>query len=253
MMRSSWKYLLLGAVVMVALSSAVPQADAQWWGCCRPAAWGCCYTPCYTTCYTPCYTACDPCGGWYLGWRPGPVRRLVFGRYKWYWGGCGWSCCSAYSCCEGTPAPCCGATATPAPAQGAQPTPAKKPVVEPQAAPTEPAPPVPAAPSVPATPGALPPPTTDITPDNSGVLTVWVPYDAKVTINGLATKSVGSRRQYISHGLKPGLSYTYVVKAELRVGDQVLEDTKTVTLTAGKQTAVAFGFNATGEQVAAAN
>jgi uncharacterized protein (TIGR03000 family) len=79
-----------------------------------------------------------------------------------------------------------------------------------------------------------------------------VPYDAKVTINGLATKSVGSRRQYISHGLKPGMTYTYVVKAELKVGDQLLEDTQVVTLTAGKITAVAFGFNAAAaEQVAA--
>ena len=43
MNRTSWKCLLIGAVVAVALSSAAPQADAQWWGCYRPAAWGCCY------------------------------------------------------------------------------------------------------------------------------------------------------------------------------------------------------------------
>ena len=47
------------------------------------------------------------------------------------------------------------------------------------------------------------------------MLTVWVPYDAKVTVNGLETHSTGSRRQFVSFGLKPGLSYKYVVKAQV--------------------------------------
>ena len=52
MSRTSWKCLLIGAVVAIALWSVAPQADAQWWGCCRPAAWGCGYTPCYSSCYS---------------------------------------------------------------------------------------------------------------------------------------------------------------------------------------------------------
>ena len=44
MNRTSWKCLLIGAVVVVALFSVVPQADAQWWGYYRPAACGGCYT-----------------------------------------------------------------------------------------------------------------------------------------------------------------------------------------------------------------
>ena len=36
-------------------------------------------------------------------------------------------------------------------------------------------------------PAAPTPTTSSPTPENSGVVTVWVPYDAKVTINGLAT------------------------------------------------------------------
>ena len=39
---------------------------------------------CYSACYSPCYDSC----GLYLGWRPGPIRRLLFGPYRWYWGGC---------------------------------------------------------------------------------------------------------------------------------------------------------------------
>ena len=50
----------------------------------------------------------------------------------------------------------------------------------------------------------------------SGLLTVWVPYDAKVTINGLLTKSTGSKRHFVSYGLRPGYTYKYEVKAETR-------------------------------------
>ena len=60
-----------------------------------------------------------------------------------------------------------------------------------------------------------PPKTSAISAEESGVLTVWVPYDAKVTVNGLETKSTGSRRQFVSYGLKPGFSYKYVVRAEV--------------------------------------
>ena len=243
MFRLNWKSLLIGVVVVVAFSSMVQQADAQWWGYYRTVGWGCCYspcyTPCYTTCYTPCYSpcytvSCDPCcydGGWYLGWRPGPIRRLLFGRYRWYWGGYAYP---AYSCCY-TPG-CCTDAATPT--DQPSPTPAQKPIIaEPPATPmpTEPAP----APGNDLPP--LEPQTTSA--DTSGVLTVWVPYGAEVTINGLKTTSKGSRRQFISHGLKPGFSYKYVVKATLVRDGQLLEDTRTVALTAGEITAVAFGFN----------
>lgn len=251
MIRANWKCLLIGAVVAIAISSVAPKAEAQWWGCYRPAAtWGCgyasCYTPCYTSCYSPCYSvSCyDNCcygNGWYRGWRPGPIRRLLLGRYRWYWGYGGGYCCPTYGCCY-TDVSACGSVA-PAPAQA--PTPAQKPVVDPNAMPAEPAP----------APGDVPAPapqTNTTSADTSGVLTVWVPYNATVTINGLETTSSGSRRQFISHGLKPGFSYKYVVKAELIRDGQLLEDTRTVTLTAGKITAVAFGFNTTpAEQVAA--
>lgn len=84
------------------------------------------------------------------------------------------------------------------------------------------------------------------------MLTVSVPYDAKVTVNGRLTKATGSRRQFISFGLQPGLSYKYVVKAEVVRDGQTVEDTRTVSLTAGQIESVAFGFNLTPpEQVAA--
>lgn len=241
MNRTGWKYLLVGAVVVFALWATAPQADAYWWGCCRPV--GYCYSPCYTSyCGTGCYD-----GGWYLGYRRGPIRRLLLGPCRWYWNGCGYSYTSCYSSCGYggcTTCDSCTSNAT-MPAQPGQPTPAKKPVPEPPAAmPTEPAP-------APAQP--LPTPKTSATSaDTSGILTVWVPFNAKVTINGLATKSTGSRREFVSHGLKPGMNYKYVVKAQVVRDGKMLEDTQTVTLTAGQIEAVAFGFNTQPtEQVAA--
>jgi uncharacterized protein (TIGR03000 family) len=78
-------------------------------------------------------------------------------------------------------------------------------------------------------------------PETSGVVTVWLPYDAKVTVNGLATRSVGSHRQFVSYGLKPGFSYKYEIHAEAVSNGKIVEDNRTVTLTAGETVSVAFG------------
>ena len=228
----NWKPLLIGAVVVVTLTAGVSQADACWrcgWtvpGCCGYTAY---YSPCYTSSYT---VGCDPCYsggyGWYVGYRPGPIRRLLFGPYRWYAGYTGYSS----SCCF---EPCCtAATVAPAAAGQGVPTEAQKPVLEGE--PDAPAPDV-------AEPPADSAPSTFHTPKNSGLLTIYVPYDAKITVNGLATSSEGSRRQYVSYGLKPGFSYKYEVRAEVVRDGQLVEDVRTVTLTAGDRQMVTFGFN----------
>jgi uncharacterized protein (TIGR03000 family) len=272
MNRTSWKCLLVGLVVAVAVFVATPQADARWWGYCGPCNWGCtygcyspcysCYTPCYS-CYSPCYSSCSSCcygSDWYLGVRPGPVRRAVFGPYRWYRGcgyGCGYGCGCSYGCgygCYGcgtvVGSPCCTdgtVVGDVTPGTGQYPTPAKKPVAPQMALPPEPGPGGPNENPPPPTP----PKTSATSAGNSGVLTVWVPYDAKVTVNGLLTRSTGSRRQFVSYGLRDGLTYRYVVKAEVVRNGQIVEDTRTVSLTAGQITAVAFGFNTTpAEQMA---
>ena len=87
------------------------------------------------------------------------------------------------------------------------------------------------------------PDSTSANPNTSGLLTIWVPADAKVTVNGMLTKSAGSRRQYVSYGLNPGFSYKYEIVAEIvRDGKSVVEN-RTVVLQGGSRTSVAFGFN----------
>lgn len=259
MIRASWKYLVVGLVLVLMLTLVTSQANARWWGCYGWGGWGwngwggcaysCYYSPCVSTC-------CD--SGCYLGLRPGPIRRWVFGPYKWYGRGYSYGCCTDV-CSYGCDVGCCNGAPTTGTHQPAQSAPASK---EPTPAPPNPAAPLspgmetgpaPAVPSTPVPPPAYTPPKTGATSaDESGVLTVWVPYDAKVTVNGLATKSTGSRRQFVSYGLKPGLSYKYVVKAQVVRDGRIVEDTQTVILTAGQVTAVAFGFNASPEQVASA-
>lgn len=82
------------------------------------------------------------------------------------------------------------------------------------------------------------------TSGNRGFLTVWVPYDAKVTVNGAPTKSIGSQRQYFCSGLRPGLTYEFEVRAEVVREGKIVSERKTVSLTAGERGHVAFRFNA---------
>jgi uncharacterized protein (TIGR03000 family) len=243
MTKQIWKKLLFGTVVVATLLITVESANAGW-GYYR--AWSCGYASCCDPYYTSYYRLCS-----------------------WPYGGCG-SCSSCYSCsyptyscCGYTASSCCGATSTTAaPSSPMQPTPAKKPVTEtptlaPPVVPPEPGATTPSKPEIepaPAIPPTTEPKTSSApTPETSGVVTVWVPYDAKVTINGLATRSVGSRRQFVSFGLKPGFSYKFDIHAEVVRDGKLLEDNKTITLTAGATTAVAFGLNTTPAEAVAAN
>jgi uncharacterized protein (TIGR03000 family) len=113
-------------------------------------------------------------------------------------------------------------------------------------------------------PPAEAPPSTSNIRENSGLLTIYVPYDAKIEVNGLPTRSEGSRRQYVSYGLKPGFSYKYVIRAEATVRvkqdpddanspmiDRLVQEKLEVVLTAGDRQMVTFGFNPTPTQAVA--
>jgi uncharacterized protein (TIGR03000 family) len=79
-------------------------------------------------------------------------------------------------------------------------------------------------------------------PADSGLLTIQVPAEATVFVNGLKTKSTGANRSYVSHGLKPGFSYKYEVRAVVTRGKTQVEDSKVVYLTAGATEGIAFDF-----------
>lgn len=114
----------------------------------------------------------------------------------------------------------------------------------PQYQPAAPAAPAPA--PAPAPGGELPGPGANTSYRTSeAYLSVQVPADAKVFVNGLATSSKGDRRQYVSRGLADGYSYTYEVRAEVVRDGRTVEETKTVYVRAGETSQLAFNLQPT--------
>jgi uncharacterized protein (TIGR03000 family) len=85
----------------------------------------------------------------------------------------------------------------------------------------------------------------EVTPTSAdATLTLSVPAEAKVFVNGVATRSMGANRRYVSRGLEQGNRYTYEVRAEVVRGGQTVQETQTVQLEAGKAAALAFKLDA---------
>jgi uncharacterized protein (TIGR03000 family) len=247
MLRPNWKSAIVGAVLVGALAAGPSQADAQgwWWG-----GWGyyspaCCYTPCYSDYYTPYYsvgygTYWDT-GGWYVGLRPGPIRRFLFGPYRWYYSpGASYAspwvsyaaCCWDVACCGDVEAYLPAEESTGAPTL-APPKVRAKPGAKPSTG-------EPAGPSKSEVPSSEP--TARGTPSETGLLSIRVPSDATVTINGLPTQSTGSHREYVSYGLRPGLTYKYEIRAQVVRNGQTIEDGRTVYLRSGASRHVTLDF-----------
>ncbi|GAB6165541.1 hypothetical protein JCM19992_15410 [Thermostilla marina] len=244
--------LMIASVAAVLGLTAAETTQAFWhhWAPCDPCCPVVVCRPVVTTCYRPvCPPVAPTCGEWYLGWRPGPVRRLLFGPYRWYWvpGECCPVCgldpcgCEPMVVSEPQPEP------TPATDVPSEPAPAAEPSPAPAAEPAPAQPSIPTTPMSPDAPGAMGLPVNPTayspqTQENSGILTVYVPVDAKVTINGYETRSTGTRREYVSLGLKQGLEYRYEITAEIVRDGKRLVEKRAVVLTAGEKEGVAFSF-----------
>jgi uncharacterized protein (TIGR03000 family) len=83
------------------------------------------------------------------------------------------------------------------------------------------------------------------------LLSVKVPAEAKVFVNDRPTDSDGADREYISHNLQPGASYSYVVRAEFERDGKPVSEEKTVRVAAGQT--VALNFVETDNQVQTAD
>ncbi len=91
----------------------------------------------------------------------------------------------------------------------------------------------------PAPPSDLPSPQA-LRSKRALLLNVRVPENAKVFVNGVATSSVGSERQYMTQNLTPGRVYTYEVKVESMLNGEKVVDTKKVDLAVGDARTVDF-------------
>jgi uncharacterized protein (TIGR03000 family) len=86
------------------------------------------------------------------------------------------------------------------------------------------------------------PGTTTSTGRADGLLSVNVPDDAKIFVNGQATTSVGEVRQYVSRDLAAGFNYSYEVRAEVVRDGRTVEQVKKIDVRAGETANVAFDF-----------
>jgi uncharacterized protein (TIGR03000 family) len=100
--------------------------------------------------------------------------------------------------------------------------------------------------SLPSDDGAPPPPSDSgafYRPTTNAVLTVHVPAEARVFVNGLPTTSTGAVRRYVSNGLRAGYNYTYNIRAEVIRNGQTVTETQTVKLQAGDAPDIEFALN----------
>jgi len=145
----------------------------------------------------------------------------------------------------------------PAPAEPAEepasvlPDPAEPKVVPP--APDVNLPALPDMPALPPAPGDTAKPTAGRRlPPDAAQLSVVVPEDAQVYVNGMLTKSLGTQRQYVSYGLKPGYNYTYEVRVVVTHDGETLSDVQVVRVRVGEARDLAFDFAARPDAVIAA-
>lgn len=216
MSRRIMRTLLL-AGVMFGMLLVSNQANA-WWGYSGCGPTYCTYS---YACYRPCY------------WRGRGLLGRLFGGWRaypgWRWD-CyepcyvpGYTCCTVCGCYD-----CCCDVGTTVieystPSTNQNPTPANQPANQPG---TEPK-------------GEMPEKQTSVERGDA-FLTVAVPDDAKVLVNGVVTQSTGDLRRYVSRNLLPGFDYTYEVKATTTVDGKPVTRTKKIQLRAGEEANLAF-------------
>lgn len=89
-------------------------------------------------------------------------------------------------------------------------------------------------------------------PKDGVLLTVQVPAEATVFVNGKQTASLGSTRVFAAKGLTPGKKYEFVVKMQTTRDGKPLEESKTVSLVVGDRQTVALAGQPAKDQPAAA-
>ena len=103
---------------------------------------------------------------------------------------------------------------------------------------------------------AIPTPNDDgstryVPATESALLVVHVPADARVFVNGNATSSTGTVRQYMSNGLSAGQTYAYEIRAEFERDGQTIVENKSVRLAVGQRARMAFSGQQSDAQIAA--
>jgi uncharacterized protein (TIGR03000 family) len=145
-------------------------------------------------------------------------------------------------------------TTTPAAAPGAPLSPIpESPNLAPPKLPTPPTPPTPAAPKPAPEDSAAPAAKLQsrMLRGESLLLTLVVPAEAKVLINGHATTTTGTERLYVSNGLKAQKTYPYRVEVVIpRDGEEPVHIVKTLNVKGGDDLRLAITGRGSEERLA---
>lgn len=85
-----------------------------------------------------------------------------------------------------------------------------------------------------------PMPSPPAAPADRAILAMQVPADAKIWVQGEATKQDGAVRTFVSPPLEPGKAYTYAVKAQWKENGKAVEQSQSVTVRAGNRSQLLF-------------
>ena len=77
-------------------------------------------------------------------------------------------------------------------------------------------------------------------------IVVTLPADARLIVDGNATRSTAERRTFVTPALENGESYVYTLRAEFVVDGQTAVQTQDVTVRGGQTTQVSFNFASQG-------
>ena len=91
----------------------------------------------------------------------------------------------------------------------------------------------------------IPAPPKKTAPKTTAAATILVtlPVEARLTVDGNATRSTSERRMFVSPVLEPGADYVYTLRAEIVRDGSTLARTQEVTVRSGQTTNVPFNFS----------
>ena len=75
---------------------------------------------------------------------------------------------------------------------------------------------------------------------NSAVITVSVPANAELWVQGAKMSETGTSRRLVSPPLEPGVDYEYTIRARWTEGGRVIDRTRKIDIHAGDQSSVDF-------------
>ncbi len=88
------------------------------------------------------------------------------------------------------------------------------------------------------------PPKTKTKTTAAATIVVTLPSEARLTVDGIATRSTSERRTFFTPAIETDADYVYTLRAELNRDGNAVAQSRDVTVRGGQTTNVPFTFSA---------